>query len=284
MMASSAAANIVRATRPDAYRVALILGSGLGGLADRVEDAARLPYGELPGFPVSGVSGHAGALVAGRLGGLPVLVLAGRSHYYEHGDAAVMRVALETVAELGCDSLVLTNAAGSVRPDMPPGSLMAITDHIAFGGANPLVGEATDRRFVNLVDAYDPPLTARLRDTAHRNGLVLNEGVYMWFSGPSFETPAEIRMARALGADAIGMSTVPETILARFLGLKVVAVSTITNLAAGMAPQGPSHAETKEVAGAAAADLAGLLVAFLADLAEDASAAGSGGRPGGPPA
>ncbi len=264
------AADIVRARRPDAYRAAVVLGSGLGSFADAVEDAVRIPYGDLPGFPAAGVSGHAGALVCGRIGGLPVLVLAGRAHFYEHGDAAVMRPALEALAALGVGTLVLTNAAGSVRQKMPPGSLMAITDHINVSGLNPLIGEPSDRRFVNMVDAYDPALRARLAGCAARLGTHLHQGVYAWFSGPSFETPAEIQMARTLGADAVGMSTVPEAILARFLGLRVVAISTITNLGAGMAPHGPSHGETKEVAGVAAGRLSALLAGFLADLAGDA--------------
>jgi purine-nucleoside phosphorylase len=264
------AAEIVRARRPDAYRAAIVLGSGLGSFADTVEDAVRIPYGELPGFPAAGVSGHAGALVCGRIKGLPVLVLAGRAHFYEHGEAAVMRPALETLAALGVGTLVLTNAAGSVRTEMPPGSLMAIADHLAVSGVNPLIGEPSDKRFVNMVDAYDPALRTRLAACAARLGIPLHHGVYAWFSGPSFETPAEIRMARTLGADAVGMSTVPEVILARFLGLQVAAISTITNLGAGMAPHGPSHGETKEVAGAAAGRLSALLAGFLADLAGDA--------------
>lgn len=262
----TAAADLVRAARPDEYRLALVLGSGLGALARRVEDATRFPYEDLPGFPPPGVSGHSGALVAGRLGGLPVIVFDGRSHFYERGDAGAMRVPLETAAALGCDTLLLTNAAGSTHLTMPPGSLMTVVDHISFG-PNPLVGETTDRRFVNMLDAYDPDLIARLTRVARSNGLGLHEGVYMWFPGPSFETPAEIRMARGLGADAVGMSTVPEVIIARFLGLKVVAISTITNLAAGMAMDGPSHEETKSMAGAASADLAGLIIAFAADIA-----------------
>lgn len=265
------AAAVVRARRDDGYRAAVVLGSGLGGFAEAVEDAVRIPYAELPGFPAAGVSGHAGALVCGRVGGLPVLVLAGRAHFYEHGDAAVMRPALETLAEIGVETLLLTNAAGSVRTEMPPGSLMAISDHLNVSGRNPLIGEPSDRRFVNMVDAYDPALRARIAACAARLGVPLHHGVYAWFSGPSFETPAEIRMARTLGADAVGMSTVPEVILARFLGLRVAAISTITNLGAGMAPHGPSHGETKEVAGAAAGRLSALVAGFLADLAGDAA-------------
>ncbi len=264
--AAGEAAALVAGKRPGPYRAAVVLGSGLGLLADRVQDAVAIPYADLPGFPGSGVSGHAGKLIAGTLGGAPVIVLAGRAHYYEHGDAAAMRGPLATVRALGCDTLILTNAAGSTRADIGPGALMALSDHIAFSGPNPLIGEPSDERFVNLVDAYDPDLRARLRSVAGRLEIGLSEGVYMWFSGPAFETPAEIRMARLMGADAVGMSTVPEVILARFLGLRVAAVSTITNLAAGMAPAGPSHAETKEVAGRAAERLAALVTETLASL------------------
>ena len=162
-------------------------------------------------------------------------MLAGRAHYYEHGDAAAMRPALEALAALGIETLILTNAAGSLEPDMPPGSVMLITDHINFSGTNPLIGEPSDARFVGMTEAYDAGLRAAHRDgRARRRASPLHEGVYMWFSGPSFETPAEIRMARIMGADAVGMSTVPEVILARFLGLRVAACSVITNLAAGM--------------------------------------------------
>lgn len=249
--------------------VALVLGSGLGGLADEVADPVRIPYAELPGFPQSGVSGHAGEGVAGRLGGCPVLILAGRAHYYEHRDAAVMRPALEALAALGIGRLVLTNAAGSLHPHMPAGSVMLITDHISFSGANPLIGEPTDRRFVGMSEAYDPLLRAALERAAEATGTELHRGVYMWFSGPSFETPAEIRMARLMGADAVGMSTVPEVILARFLGLRVAACSVITNLGAGMSEGELSHQETKDMAPLGGARLAAVLKRALADgLAE----------------
>jgi len=227
---------------------ALVLGSGLGGLVDEVEDAVRIPYGDLPGFPQSGVTGHAGTLVVGRLAGRPVLMMAGRAHYYEHGDAAVMRPALETLAGIGVTKLILTNAAGSLDPQMLPGSVMLVTDHINFSGSNPLFGEPTDRRFVGLTEAYDPALREAIGRAAAAVDIKLHEGVYMWFSGPSFETPAEIRMARIMGADAVGMSTVPEVILARFYGLKVAACSVITNLAAGMTGAELSHQETKDMA------------------------------------
>ncbi|PZO82518.1 MAG: purine-nucleoside phosphorylase [Mesorhizobium amorphae] len=231
-----------------APKLAIVLGSGLGGLVDQVEDAVRIPYGELPGFPRSGVSGHAGALVAGRFGGCEVVMLAGRAHYYEHGRADAMRPALEALADIGIERLLLTNAAGSLHPEMGPGSVMLITDHINFSGTNPLFGEPSDGRFVGLTEAYDGAMRDALKRAAERETIALHEGVYMWFSGPSFETPAEIRMARVFGADAVGMSTVPEVILARFLGLRAAACSVITNLAAGMTGSELSHTETKEMA------------------------------------
>ena len=245
---------------------ALVLGSGLGGLVDELEDAVRVPYGDLPGFPVSGVSGHAGQVVAGRFGGVPVLMLAGRAHYYEHGNAAAMRPVLETLAGIGVTKLLLTNAAGSLRPEMGPGSVMLITDHINFSGSNPLFGEPTDRRFVGLTEAYDADIRAALKAAAAATDTPLHEGVYMWFSGPSFETPAEIRMARIVGADAVGMSTVPEVILARFLGLRVAACSVITNLAAGMTGQELSHQETKDMAPLGGARLAAILRKAIGEL------------------
>ena len=229
-------------------KVALVLGSGLGDLVDQVDDAIRIPYAELAGFPISGVTGHAGTLVSGRFGGVEVLMLAGRAHYYEHANAAAMRPALEILAAVGITTLILTNAAGSLDPDMPPGSVMLIEDHINFSGSNPLFGEPSDRRFVGLTGAYDKDLQSALTKAAEATGTRLHTGVYMWFSGPSFETPAEIRMARVLGATAVGMSTVPEVIIARFLGLRVAACSVVTNLAAGMTGEELSHQETKDMA------------------------------------
>ena len=239
--------------------VALVLGSGLGGLVDEVAEAVRIPYGEVPGFPHSGVSGHAGQVVAGSFNGTPVLMLAGRAHYYEHGNAAAMRPVLEILQGIGVTTLMLTNAAGSLDEQMPPGSVMLIEDHINFSGANPLIGEASDRRFVGLSQAYDADMRAAIERAATATGTPLHKGVYMWFSGPTFETPAEIRMARAMGADAVGMSTVPEVILARFLGLRVAAASVITNLAAGMTGAELSHQETKDVAPLGGARLAAIL-------------------------
>ncbi len=249
-----------------APELAIVLGSGLGGLVDEVEGAVRIPYGELPGFPESGVTGHAGQVVAGRLAGTPILMLAGRSHYYEHGNSAAMRPAIEAMAGLGVKKLLLTNAAGSLDPDMPPGSVMQITDHINFSGTNPLFGEPSDRRFVGLTEAYDADMRRVIEAAAGQTGTALHKGVYMWFSGPSFETPAEIRMARMMGADAVGMSTVPEVILARFFGLRVAACSVITNLAAGMTGAELSHQETKDMAPLGGKRLAAILKQAIGDL------------------
>ena len=238
---------------------ALVLGSGLGTLVDEVENAVRIPYGDLPGFPRSGVTGHAGEIVAGLFGGRPIIMMAGRAHFYEHGDASVMRPAIETLAGIGVSKLLLTNAAGSVDPEMLPGSIMLIEDHINFAGTNPLFGEPTDRRFVGMTEAYDAGLRRAFEAAAADAGIELHKGIYMWFSGPSFETPAEIRMARMFGANAVGMSTVPEAIIARFLGLKVLACSVITNLAAGMTGAELSHRETKDMAPIGGARLASVL-------------------------
>ena len=259
------AADMIRSRRDLPYSVGLILGSGLGGLADAVTDAVRIPNAALPGFPASSVSSHKGEVVAGRLEGVPVVVYAGRAHYYERGDAAAMRIPIATLMALGCDTLILTNAAGSLRTEVGPGEIMLVTDHINFAGANPLIGVETDARFVGMTGAYDASLRAALLGAAEREGIRLATGVYMWFSGPSFETPAEIRAARILGADAVGMSTVPEVILGRFYRLRVAAVSTITNLAAGMTGAELSHEETKALAPVGAAKLERVLRRFLRD-------------------
>lgn len=247
-------------------QTAIVLGSGLGGLVDVIEHPVRIPYGKLDGFPHSGVSGHAGEVVAGLLEGIPVILLSGRAHYYEKGNAAAMRAPLETLKALGIRRLILTNAAGSLRADMPAGSVMLITDHINFSGSNPLFGEPSDARFVGLTNAYDAGMMAVFRNAARAGGVALHEGVYMWFSGPSFETPAEIRMARIVGADAVGMSTVPEVILGRFLGLDCAAFSVITNLAAGMTTGELSHAETKEMAPRGGRILAGLIASSMKEI------------------
>ncbi len=246
----------------EAPKYGLILGSGLGHLADAV-DGVSIDYAALSGFPHAGVSGHSPKLVVGDLGGTRVAVFGGRAHYYEKGRADAMRLPLEVLAELGAEGLIATNAAGSLRPDMPTGSLMLLSDHINFSGLNPLIGEETEARFVPMGDAHDPKIRARLRAAAEAESVELHEGVYAWFSGPSFETPAEIRAIRTLGADAVGMSTVPEIILARFLGLKAAAISTITNMAAGLSDEPISHAQTKAMAPLGAAKLEKVLRRFL---------------------
>ena len=258
-----AATVLAKALGERAPRTALVLGSGLGRLVERIEAAERIAYGELRGFPEGGVSGHAGEVVVGTLGGRDVVVLSGRVHYYEEGRADAMRPALETLREIGVERLILTNAAGSLDPGMKPGSVMAIKDHINFSGANPLIGEASDARFVGMTQAYSKPFRKALRKAAKRAGVDLHGGTYMWFSGPSFETPAEIRMARRLGADAVGMSTVPEVILARFLGLEVAAFSIITNMGAGMTGDELSHTETKDMAPKGGKRLAKILAAYM---------------------
>jgi purine-nucleoside phosphorylase len=261
------AADIVRARiEARAPKLAIVLGSGLDSLADFAEDAVAVPYGDLPGWPAAGVSGHGGTLVIGRLGGVEVAILTGRSHYYESGRADAMRAPIETLAALGVERLLLTNAAGSLRTEVGPGRLMLITDHIAFTGLNPLIGETGDARFVDMTDAYDPALREVLREAAASVEVPLAEGVYVWFSGPSFETPAEIRAARVLGGDAVGMSTVPEVILARRFGLRVAAISVITNLAAGLSDESLSHGHTKTQAEKARSALGRLLAAALPDL------------------
>lgn len=249
----------------DPIQVGLILGSGLGHLADTV-DGVAIAYDDLPGFPHAGVSGHQPKLVIGNLGGVRVAILGGRAHYYESGQADVMRKPIELLRDLGADTLLLTNAAGSFRTDIPPGDLMLINDHINFSGLNPLIGEPTDRRFVNMTNAYDPKISSALQSAAEAENISMQAGVYAWYSGPSFETPAEIRAIKILGADAVGMSTVPEVILARFFGMKAAAISTITNMAAGMSDENISHEHTKAMAPKGAAKLEKVLRRFLRNI------------------
>ena len=247
-------------------KLAIVLGSGLGPLADEVEGAIIVPYADIPGFPVPSVAGHAGRLVVGKLEGREVALLQGRGHYYERGDAGAMRVAIEAFQRLGGTTLLLTNAAGGLHEDWRPPALVCVSDHINFAGVNPLIGEKTDRRFVPLNGAYDPALRSALHAAAVKTGITLRDGVYMWFSGPSFETPAEIRAAAILGADVVGMSTVPEVLIGRFLGLRCAAVSLVTNYAAGLFGGNPSHEETQEVARAGSTNFKRLLRAFIAGL------------------
>ena len=247
-------------------KIGIVLGSGLGDLAHEVVEPVRIAYADMPGFPRPSASSHVGELLLGTLAGVPVAVFAGRGHFYEHGNAREMAVPVAALKALGAEVLILTNAAGSLRAEVGPGTPMLITDHIAFTGVNPMIGTAGDKRFVNLVDAYDPALQALARSAAAQTGVTLAEGVYMWFSGPAFETPAEIRFARITGADAVGMSTVPEVIMARAEGLRVAALSLITNLAAGMTGRGLSHEETKEEGAKASVRMCALISAFVAKI------------------
>ncbi|WP_431301007.1 purine-nucleoside phosphorylase [Tabrizicola sp. BL-A-41-H6] len=266
MTEAAALAATIRARAGDApVKLGLILGSGLGHLGQAV-DGVAIPYADLPGFPHVGVSGHTPMLTIGNLEGVRVAVFGAREHYYENGNPAAMRLPLTVLKALGADSLIVTNAAGSMRADVAPGDLMLLSDHINYNGLNPLIGEKTDARFVPMTDAHDHMLRARLRAAAASLGIPLAEGVYCWYSGPSFETPAEIRMLKTLGGDAVGMSTVPEIILARFLGLKVAAISTITNMAAGLSNEQISHEHTKAMAPLGAAKLERILREFLTKL------------------
>jgi xanthosine phosphorylase len=253
-----------------APRLGIILGSGLGAVAEALEDRVVIPYSELPDFPEPGIAGHAGTLALGVLSGLPVAVLQGRRHVYEGGDPGAMRGPVRALKRAGAEALLATNAAGSLRPEVGPGSLMAISDHINMLGVNPLTGpndDAIGPRFPSLRDAYDPELRRRLHASAETLGIPLADGVYLATAGPSFETPAEIRAFRTLGADAVGMSTVPEVILARHAGLRVAAVSAITNLAEGMGGEALSHEQTLRHAETAAGDLTRLIVRFCEELA-----------------
>jgi xanthosine phosphorylase len=247
-------------------RVGVVLGSGLGAVADAAEGATVVPYDELPGFPRPGVAGHAGRVVAGRIAGVPVAILQGRVHLYEGAEADRLRTPVRALRAAGAEILLLTNAAGSLRAEVGPGRLMLIADHINLTGTNPLIGSNTDElgpRFPSLRDAYDPALRAELHAAARELQIELAEGVYLAVTGPSFETPAEIRAYRALGADAVGMSTVHETIVARHCGLRVAALSVISNLAEGMSERPLSHEQTLDDAARAAADLTPLVTRFV---------------------
>lgn len=267
--APMAAAAAVAARRPGFRpRAGLVLGSGLGSVAEALVDPLDIPYGELPGFPAPTVPGHAGRLVLGWLGGVAVACLSGREHWFEGNRCAGMTVATRCLGVLGCDTLILTCAAGSLAPEVGAGRLMLVTDHLNLIGGNPLIGPhdpAHGPRFPDMARAWDPGLAETLRRTAGRLGIALAEGVYAAVSGPSFETPAEVRMLRRLGADAVGMSMAPECVVARQGGLKVVGCAVITNLAVGVGADPVDHAHTLAAAGAAADDVARLLAGFLED-------------------
>ena len=262
----ASAAKIMTAAGALAPKIAIILGSGLGGLAARLTDVVTLAYGELAGFPVLTVAGHAGKLHIGKLDGVPVIVLNGRKHFYETADPYPLRTMIRAVKAAGVETLFLSNAAGSLRAPIKVSELMLISDHINFMGLNPLTGpndEVFGPRFVPVSDAWDPELRAKMKTVAQQQGITLHEGVYMAFRGPSFETPAEIRMAQLWGADAVGMSSVPDCLIARHCGLKVVGVSCITNMGAGLSDEKLSHAHTLENAARGAAAFEQLVIAAV---------------------
>jgi len=250
-------------------RAGLVLGSGLGALVDELENPIHIPYAEIRGFRVGTVAGHAGALSLGTLDGTPVACFQGRSHVYEGIEASAITTPIRTLELLGAEILVLTNAAGSLRAEAGPGSLVAVSDHINLQPFNPLVGpndEDVGPRFPTLLDAYDPELRAGLHRAADELGTTLHDGVYLAVSGPSFETPAEIRAFKTLGADLVGMSTVPEAIVARHCGLRVAAVSVVTNLAEGMGDVALSHEQTLAEGKRGAEQLAPLLRRWVGTL------------------
>jgi purine-nucleoside phosphorylase len=232
-----------------APRVAIVLGSGLGDLAAAVSRPTRIPYADIPGFPAPGVAGHKGELVAGTLEGVPVLVQSGRFHLYEGHPIETSALPVRVFARLGIRTLVVTNAAGGIRSTFRPGTLMLIADHVNLMFRNPLIGPALEgeERFPDMSDPYDRELRQLARDVARERRIALDEGVYVGLLGPSYETPAEIRMLQRFGVDAVGMSTVPEVIVARARGIKCLGFSTITNLAAGISPTVLSHQEVLEV-------------------------------------
>ncbi|MBI3522996.1 MAG: xanthosine phosphorylase [Betaproteobacteria bacterium] len=266
------AAETIRTAKPDfSPRAAIILGSGLGALAEQLEDATSISFSQLAGFPVSTVPGHAGELVLGKLSGVAVACLKGRAHFYEGYGAGVMTSAVRTLKLLGCELLFVTCAAGSLRAEVEAGSLVAITDHINLLPGTPLIGPNDDRfgpRFFSMANAYDAALRDILIASAAAQRIKLHEGVYLACPGPNFETAAEIRMMRTLGADLVGMSTVPEVISARHCGLRVVAVAVVTNLAEGMTPFALSHEQTLKYAALGAKDLIALIHVFIRRIAQ----------------
>jgi xanthosine phosphorylase len=250
--------------------VAIVLGSGLGGVAERIIGPVAVSYGELPGFPRPSVQGHAGRLVLGRLGGVPVACLSGRAHLYEGVGPRPLNTLVRTMKAIGCRAMVLTNASGSLRPELGAGSLVLIEDHINLQSTNPLLGandDAVGPRFVDLTEVYARRLRAAIATAAEARGIALGRGVYLAVLGPSFETPAEIRAYRTLGADLVGMSTVPEAISARHAGLEVAAISVVTNLAAGMTGEPLTHADTLSQSAGVASRVGDLLEAAFPEIA-----------------
>lgn len=244
-------ADYIKARFPDVPKTAIVLGSGLGILANELENKIEIDYKDIPHFPISTVKGHAGKLIYGMLNYIPVLVMSGRFHYYEGYDINQVTFPIRTFAKLGIENIVLTNAAGGVNLNYSPGDLMIIRDHLNFSGVSPLRGKNLDDfgpRFPDMSNVYDNEILSVVEQACGELGIHLNQGVYAYLQGPNYETPSEIKALRILGADAVGMSTVPEAIVAKHCGLKVVAISCITNMAAGILPQPLSHEEVKETA------------------------------------
>ncbi|SDC42729.1 purine-nucleoside phosphorylase [Shouchella lonarensis] len=263
------AAEAIQAKLTVKPRVGLILGSGLGVLAEEIAEAVKLPYETLPHFPVSTVSGHAGQLVAGKLQGKDVIAMQGRFHYYEGYSMQEVTFPVRVMKALGVTHMLVTNAAGGVNKAFNVGDLMLITDHINLMGDNPLMGKNEDDfgpRFPDMSEAYSHTLRTLAQGKADELGLKLQEGVYVGNSGPTYETPAEVRMARTLGGDAVGMSTVPEVIVARHTGLEVLGISCITNMAAGVLPQPLSHEEVIETTEMVRADFLALVKAIVGEM------------------
>lgn len=248
--------------KPFDAKVAMILGSGLGSVTEQAEILAEIAYKDIPGFPETGVTGHSGSLFLTLVNGHPLIILNGRIHFYEQGDAGAMAPVIATLKAIGIETLIITNAAGSLL-NAAPGSVMMIKDYINFTGQSPLFGVEDNGRFVSMSKAYDSQYRYHLRQIAEKNDIHLAQGVYAWMAGPQFETPAEIRAIRMMGADAVGMSTVPETILARYHNMKVAALSIITNYGAGMEDVRLSHEQTLEYAPKAAAKVQILISGFL---------------------
>ena len=264
-----AAADAVRARVSDMPTLAIVLGSGLGDFADSLDDAVSLPYDDLPCWPSSTVAGHAGRLVVGSSDGCRIVALAGRSHLYEGHDSRTVTFAVRVLGVLGVKTLILTNAAGGVNTGFSQGALMLIDDHINLTGQNPLVGANDDRlgpRFPDMSSVYSPRLRAIAVEVGKVCGVGLAHGVYAALLGPSYETPAEIRYLRTIGADAVGMSTVPEAIAARHMGIEVLGISCITNMAAGVLPQPLDHAEVMETARRVRGQFIALLEGIIARL------------------
>lgn len=263
------AARTIRSRTAEQVRLAVVLGSGLGGFADEFADAVRIPYAEIPGFPVSTVEGHAGSLVIGKVGRTPVAAMQGRVHFYEGYSLEEVTFPIRTFKLLGIKTVLLTNAAGGIDVGLSQGALMVISDHLNLMGANPLRGPNDERfgpRFPDLTEVYSRQLQETAVEQARALGIEIRRGIYAALSGPSYETPAEIHMFRSFGADAIGMSTVPEAIVARHCGMDVLGISCITNMAAGISDEPINHKEVMETANRVRATFAQLLRGIIGRL------------------